>query len=330
MSIRLKVLNALLRNIVKPRLARATNVAVLRRGLRRAAALLPPPPSEARFGPAPHLRPLSERGLDWWWCAAPATAPHMAPGGANARAILFLHGGAYVSGSPETHRSLIWALAKAAQAPVAAIDYRLAPEHPFPAAFEDAVNGFRVLERVLGPRARIAIAGDSAGGGLAVAVAAALAGDDSTRSRPAALALFSPLVDLALTGRSLKRNARRDPMLPSFRIGEAASAYLQGANPRDPRASPLYAEWRRPPPPTLIQASRAEALSDDAVRLGDSLRRAGGDVRLELWRSTPHAWQFFAPYVSEAAVAVEAAGRFLAARLDSAERPEIAPSTATG
>ncbi len=314
MSIRLTLLNAYLRNVVKPSLARASNAEALRRGLRRAAAMLPPPPSEARFGPAPRLRSLSERGLDWRWCSAPTTSRNAAAGAPSARAILFLHGGAYLAGSPETHRSLIWALAKSAETPVAAIDYRLAPEHPFPAAFEDALAGYDALVRALGPEAQIALAGDSAGGGLALAAAAAILARRDGRP-PAALAVFSPFVDLALTGRSLNRNARRDAMLPAHRVHDVVDAYLDGADPRDPRASPLYAVWAAPPPPTLIQASSAEALSDDAARMADALKRAGGDVRVEMWRATPHAWQFFAPYVEESAAAVASAGRFLAARL---------------
>lgn len=319
MSLRLTLLNAYLRNVVKPQLAKAQEAETLRRGLRRGAAILPQPPAEARFARAPHLSAFSERELSWWWCAAPSSDACAAARQSQPRAILFLHGGAFVAGSPETHRSLIWALAKAADTPVAALDYRLAPENPFPAGFEDAVAGFDALVAALGADARIALAGDSAGGGLAAALAAQLATRPDAAASPVALALFSPFVDLALAGRSLQRNARREAMLPTHRFAEAVETYLQGADPKDPRASPLYAEWPTPPPPTLIQASTDEALSDDAVRLADALKRAGGDVRREMWRGTPHAWHFFAPYVAESARAVHAAGLFLARWLRASE-----------
>lgn len=268
---------------------------------------MPQPPAEL-FAPAPHIAERAARGPAHWWCA-PSADRHGADG-----VVLFLHGGSYIAGSPETHRSLIFELAKAASAPVAAPDYRLAPEHPFPTAFDDAIAAFDALRRTVGPRAPIALAGDSAGGGLALAAAAALA---ARADGPAAVAVFSPFADLALTGKSLRRNARRETMLPTSRFKDAVDAYLAGADPRDPRASPLYAAWRAPPP-TLIQASRAEALSDDAARMADALKMAGGDVKLEMWRTTPHAWHFFAPYLAEAADAVASAGRFLRARLDAA------------
>lgn len=284
--------------------------------------MLPPPSKDLRAAPAEDLAHASGLGRDWWWRPAATLDARVDTTCLEAlsktkRVIYYLHGGAYVAGSPFTHRNLISQLALDADATVVALDYRLAPEHPFPAAFEDAVAGFETLAALMGPDARIAIAGDSAGGGLALATAAALAAR-SAGQLPVALAVFSPFVDLALTGRSLQRNARRDAMLPASRVKDTVEAYLQGADPRDPRASPLYAKWETLPPPTLIQVSTSEILSDDAQRISSVLRRAGGDVRLELWRRTPHAWHFFAPYLREAADAVGSAGRFLSARLQAA------------
>ncbi|MCI4663863.1 MAG: alpha/beta hydrolase [Neomegalonema sp.] len=310
MSLRLRLLNAYMRSFVKPRLARASSAEALRRGLRRGSGLLPAPPNAAEFDTA-HLTFPNRAQLRLRWCRFVDGADQ--PPSPVKQAVLYLHGGAYIAGSPETHQSVIWPLARAARAPIAALDYRLAPENPFPAAFDDTIAAFDALAAQLGPDSRIALAGDSAGGGLALAAAAVLCARGSG-PKPVAVTVFSPFVDLALKGRSLTRNARREAMLPPNRFADAITAYLAGADPRDPRASPLYASWRSPPP-TLIQASHIEALRDDAIRIADTLRRAGGDVRLEMWRRTPHAWQFFAPWVAESAEAVASAGRFLAGRL---------------
>ena len=318
MSLRLRMLNAMLRSFVKPNLARTRRAETMRKRLQRGTSLLPDPPSDVTFYAARLKRRDAgdpSETLAVRWCRLnEREAPR--------QATLYLHGGAYLAGSSETHRSVIWSLAKASGAPVVSLDYRLAPENPFPAAFDDAMDAFDALTAELGPGARVALAGDSAGGGLALAAAAALSARAQRRgcdaTRPAAVAVFSPFADLALTGRSLKLNARRDSMLPAHRVSDAVKEYLAGADPRDPRASPLYADWSAPPP-TLIQASQSELLRDDATRMAEKLRAAGGDVRLEMWRGTPHAWQFFAPWVPEARQAVASAGRFLATQLKAPE-----------
>ena len=318
MSVRLRILNTILRGFVKPGLARTKDPLSMRRKLARSTSLLlPSPPSEAVFETCILEAPKRPES------AGPLTATRCEfetrrPADNENCAILFLHGGAYMVGSPETHRSLIWPLARATGAPIVAVDYRLAPEHLFPAAFEDACDAFDALLAKLGPRARIALVGDSAGGGLALALAAHLSARPADQ-QPVAVAAFSPFADLTLSGRSIVSNARRDVMLPTHRMREAVDAYLNGADPSDPRASPLFAEWPSPPPPTIIQASHSEALRDDASRMADVLRAAGGDVRLELWRRTPHAWQFFAPWVPEAARALESVGVFLSAHLHASD-----------
>jgi len=226
--------------------------------------------------------------------------------------ILSLHGGAYIAGSPRTHLHLAAALAAQADARAVLPDYRLAPEAPYPAGLEDAVTAYsRLLERGYLAE-RIAIAGDSAGGGLALACLHRAVTDGLPQ--PAALALFSPWTDLTLSGDSLSRNARRDVMLPRERMEEVVALYAGTHDPAEPGLSPLFAEFADPPP-TLVMASRSELLTDDATRLANRLRAAGGDVHLELWPRMPHAWPMFVGRFGPADRAVALAGRFLAKQL---------------
>ncbi len=224
------------------------------------------------------------------------------------RVILYFHGGAYIAGSPRTHRHLAASLAGAAGARSILPGYRLAPEHPFPAALDDAVLVYSHLLDVGYAPQRIAIAGDSAGGGLAFALALKLM--DAGVPLPAALVGFSPWTDLTGRAESLTRNALRDAMLPARRLPEVVEYYLGGHPHGDPLASPMLGTWRAPPP-ALIMASRSEILLDDAVGMAETLRNAGGDVALELWKGLPHAWPIFAGMLSEADAAIENAGRFL-------------------
>jgi acetyl esterase/lipase len=228
------------------------------------------------------------------------------------RLILYLHGGAYIAGSPETHRHLAAALAREAGAPAIVPHYRRAPEHAFPAAVEDALAAYRALLARGYPARRIALAGDSAGGGLAAALLVRLA--RAELPHPACACLFSPWADMTATAPSLERNARRDPMLPVSRMAEVIGHYLQGADPSDPLASPARARFDSPPP-ALILAGRHEILADDATMLADSLRVGGGDVELELWARVPHAWPIFLGLIAEADRTVAHAGAFIGRHL---------------
>src|SRR5271163_1131812 len=155
--------------------------------------------------------------------------------------VLYLHGGGYIFGSPKTHRQVLLAMAKAFEAPVYGLDYRLAPEHPFPAAVEDAAKAYRWL-RTQFPQGSIVLAGDSAGAGLAIATAIGVR--DSGLTPPKAIVAFSPYSDLAVTGASVEANAKSCAMFTPRGVREAAALYLAGADARDPRASPLYADSR--------------------------------------------------------------------------------------
>ncbi|MBI3798401.1 MAG: alpha/beta hydrolase [Deltaproteobacteria bacterium] len=182
-----------------------------------------------------------------------------APGSQTGRAILYLHGGGYVMGSPNTHRSLAGEISRAAQAAVLLVDYRLAPEHPFPAAVEDGVASYRwLLGQGFAPRS-LAVAGDSAGGGLVVATL--VSARDQGLPMPAAAVPISPWSDMTCSNDSYQTRAEADPLVGSGGIGDMARLYLHGTDPKDPLASPNFASLRSLPP-LLIHVGRDEVLLD--------------------------------------------------------------------
>ncbi|HXU99792.1 MAG TPA: alpha/beta hydrolase [Caulobacteraceae bacterium] len=223
------------------------------------------------------------------------------------RVVFFLHGGGYVSGGPGLYRQVTWRIAEAARAAVISVDYRLAPEHPFPAALDDAIAAWRaLLDEGFDPR-RCAILGDSAGGGLALSLVLKLR--DEGHPLPAVVAAISPWTDLAITGPSALAGAA-DPMLTASELGPLAAHYLAGADPRDPYASPLYGDLHGLPP-TLIQVGGDEILRDDATRMAQELEKAGCAVTLEIWPRMPHVWHAFAPILPEARRAITRIGEFV-------------------
>ena len=230
------------------------------------------------------------------------------PRSARGRHILFLHGGAYATGSAVLYRHITWRFAVAAAASLSAINYRLAPEHPFPAAIEDAAAAWRgLLDEGADPR-HCAVIGDSAGGGLALALALKLR--DQGGPLPAAVVALSPWTDLAITGASSRHNAAADPVLNGADLMPLAAQYLAGADPRDPYASPLYGDPRGLPP-TLMQVGSDEILRDDSERLAERMRAAGCQVVLEIWPRMPHVWHGFAPVLPEARRAIAGIGEFV-------------------
>lgn len=220
-------------------------------------------------------------------------------------AVLYLHGGGYFFGSPVTHRPLILAMAEAADAPAIALDYRLAPEHPFPAALDDAVAAYADLAA----RQRILIAGDSAGGGLALALACAAR--DAGLPPPAGIVAFSPWTDLANTGPSVVENADRCAMFSAAALHAAAAIYLAGTDPADPRASPLHADLAGLPP-MLLFAGSDELMRDDTTRLAERARAAGVEVETSIIPGVPHAWPYFARWLPEGRDALALVRRFVA------------------
>ena len=285
MSLRLRLLALAVRWIARPMLQRTMlqrtgDAGRARRNFDRLAHLVRVPPYTLHLvdaGPVPlHLISVRRHRMEW--------------------VILYLHGGAYVSGSPRTHLAIMARLAKLTEMQVAAPRYRLAPEHPAPAAFDDAVTAHARLMQMGYPAGRIILGGDSAGGGLALALMADLCRRGLT---PAGLFAFSPWTDFAMTGASLQTNAGRDPLLPADRMPEVVAMVLAGFEPRDPRISPLYATYRAPPP-VFFQVGAEEILLDDSRRMAEVLRHAGGTVTVQEWPDCPHVWQMLDGYLPEA------------------------------
>lgn len=227
--------------------------------------------------------------------------------------VLYLHGGAYVFGSPATHRSITGHLARAAGATVFSPDYRLAPEHPCPAAVEDATCAYRWLLEQGVPAQRIIIAGDSAGGGLTVATAVSLR-DAGTRL-PAGLVALSPWVDMTGSGESVARIGRADPMLSESGLHDSARIYLAGRDAEDPVASPLYADLSGLPP-LYIQVGSDEILYSDAERLAERAREAGVAVTQKTFHNYWHVFQLHAGALPAATAAVQAMADFARQRWD--------------
>jgi epsilon-lactone hydrolase len=231
-----------------------------------------------------------------------------APGSQTGRAILYLHGGGYVMGSPNTHRSLAGEISRAAQAAVLLVDYRLAPEHPCPAAVEDGVASYRwLLGQGFTPR-QLAIAGDSAGGGLVVATL--VSARDQDLPLPAAAVCISPWSDMTCSNESYKTRAEADPMVGSGGIGDMARLYLQGTDAQNPLASPNFASLRSLPP-LLIHVGRDEVLLDDSIKLDQKAKADGVDSTLEIWEDMIHVWHAFHPMLPEGKQAITRVGEFL-------------------
>ena len=256
-----------------------------------------------RVSPDIKCEPVVAGGVSAEWIAAPNAAED--------RAILYLHGGGYVMGSINTHRAMIGRISRAAQARVLALDYRLAPEHPFPAAVEDATAGYKwLLEQGYQPN-KIVISGDSAGGGLTFAALVALR--DAKAALPAAAVPISPWTDLAATGASLVSRAKADPMVGSTSLAPMARHYTGSHDPRTPLISPLYADLTGLPP-LLIHVGDAEILLDDSTRIAERAKAAGVDVTLEVWPEMVHVWHVFAKILPEGQQAIDRIGEFVLAR----------------
>ncbi|WP_217240711.1 alpha/beta hydrolase [Streptomyces sp. AC555_RSS877] len=232
--------------------------------------------------------------------------------------LLYLHGGGYVVGSPDTHEGLVSELARRLGLRALSVDYRLAPEHPFPAAVDDALAAYReLLDAGIDPR-DLVIAGDSAGGGLSIATL--LAARHAGLPQPAAVVLFSPWVDLTLAGESMRSKQDADPLFIEADLRAFADLYVGAGDRAHPLASPLFADLTGLPP-LLVQVGANEVLLDDAVRLA---ARAGADdveVTLEVGPGLPHVFQLQYGRLDEADAALDRAAAFLTAYL-SADRPQ--------
>ena len=260
-----------------------------------------------------HIAPVDANGVSAEWTCTPTAEP--------SRVLLFLHGGGYISGSITSHRAMVAEAGRRASARTLALGYRLAPEHRFPAALEDALIGYRyVLAQGVEP-ANVIIAGDSAGGGLTIAAMVELR--KAGAALPGCAWCISPWVDLSLTGESMTSKDGVDPIIHKPYLQELATSYLDGADPDDPRASPLHADLAGLPP-LLIQCGSAETLLDDAVRLAAKAARADVSVTLEIYPEMVHVWPLFYQELAAGRRALDAAGRFIHETLADAAQEAVA------
>jgi epsilon-lactone hydrolase len=229
------------------------------------------------------------------------------PGVARDAAILYFHGGGYVIGSLDSHRHMVSEAGRAANCVALALDYRLAPEHPFPAPVEDAITAYRyVLAHGFKPE-RVALAGDSAGGGLVVAALVAIR--EAGLPQPGCGWALSPWIDMEAIGESMESKAAVDPSVQKPGILEMARLYLGGADPRSPLAAPLYADLTGLAP-LLIQVGAAETLLDDAIRLAQRAGAADVFVDLQIWPEMVHVWPLYWPELKAGKRALDDAGAF--------------------
>ena len=235
-----------------------------------------------------------------------------APGVPQDRLVIYLHGGAYATCSPTTHKGLISRLSLASGAAALGVDYRLAPEYLFPAAVEDCLAAYNwALGHGFEP-GNIVLAGDSAGGGLVVSVL--LAARDSALPLPAAGVCFSPWVDLECTGDSMSVNDHLDAFIKYEGLFARAQSYLGEADPKHPWASALYADLHGLPP-LLIHVGSAETLLDDSTRLAILAKDSGVDVSLKIWDDMVHVWQLFASVLPEGQQSIDESGEFIRSKL---------------
>ncbi len=282
--------------VLKKRMFSNTDHVALRRMVNSSARHMPKPPNDIDF--------RSERieGVPCLWVKALGAEPN--------KIVLYLHGGGYIFCSAHTtHKDILWRLSVASKCRVVAPDYRLAPEHPYPAALEDSIKVYKwLLQQGYKPE-HIVIVGDSAGGGLTYGTVLKIR--DLGLPLPAATVGMSPWTDLAITGESVITNLKRDVLIPGDGLAEGAQYYLAGTDSRDPYASPLYGDPTGLPP-TLIQVSKDEVLLDDSRRLAAKYKAAGVPCELELWDGLPHVWQTLAMFIPEGKTAIKRIGDFIA------------------
>jgi acetyl esterase/lipase len=247
------------------------------------------------------LSPVDINGIAGEWSTV--------PGSDNSRVLLFLHGGGYCSGSIVSHRRMVSEAGRAGGVRTLAIDYRLAPENPFPAAVDDAVTAWYFLRRQRFAAEHIAIGGDSAGGGLSLAVALKLR--EVKEELPACLWLVSPWTDLTMSGPTLVTKDAIDPLMHKGYLCELADAYLgPAADRKNPLVSALFANLTGMPP-ILIQVGSAETLLDDATRFATAAGEADVPVTLEIWPHMIHAWHLWNAHLESGREALGDAGSFM-------------------
>jgi monoterpene epsilon-lactone hydrolase len=264
-----------------------------------------------RFEPPGWIIALHSSGMDIRRVDEPVKGEWIVPDSAseNESVVYYLHGGGYISGSAKTNRPVTIPLARRLKRKVFSLDYRLAPEHHFPAGLDDAVTGYRwLLSNGINPE-NISVAGDSAGGGMTLALAMRLR--NGGEPLPACLVCLSPWTDMTGSGDSITANSERDSMFVAEDIGRYASAYLgTGSRRHDPLASPLLGDFGGLPP-LYLEVGENEVLLDDARRVHEKALAAGLTSQLRIVRGVPHGWQFGAPFLPEAKESFEEIARFI-------------------
>lgn len=253
---------------------------------------------------------LANSSQDTWVSRSTDFGEHLEcqdPQWASERVILYLPGGAFIARTPNIHRQLVRRLCDSLRASASIVHYRLAPEHPFPAALDDALQAYDQLLSNGVKAENIVIAGDSAGGGLALSTALSLR--DARVQMPAALVLLSPLTDLTFSGDSRYANRWKDPMLPHSRRASDARHYLRRQDPLQPLLSPIFGDFTGLPP-LLAQVGSDEILLDDSLRLAERAAAAGIHHSIDVWEKMPHVWHLF-PHLPEARKAMESIARFI-------------------
>ncbi|MBS9715949.1 alpha/beta hydrolase [Pseudohalocynthiibacter aestuariivivens] len=303
MSLQLRLFNVLCRTLVKPLLRREANPKRARRSFTLLARLLFRPPPFSLFLPASYK---TNNG--------PERALWVSSGRVKTREVLlYFHGGGYIAGSTRTHRAMLARLSRLTGLQVFLPNYGLAPESPFPAAFDDAMASYdALLTRGYKP-SDIIVGGDSAGGGLALAVLAKLCQQGRT---PRAAFAFSPWTDLLATGASLRENAQADVLFSPERIPVLRDMVVSEEDADDTRISPLYAEFPNCPP-VFFQASESEILRDDTLRMAARLREFGAEVTDVLWPDVSHVWQLFDGLMPEARAALLETAGFIHGQLET-------------
>lgn len=314
MSPHLRLLSLLLKLFVKPLLVHVKDPAANRELLERGAR---------QVFRAPPFMLLRESWLEpdlraVWISVRPGSHP-VPPD----KAVFYIHGGGFIAGSPETHAAMLARIARLTGVEVCALDYRIAPEQPFPAAWNDVRRGWDALVARGYDPGNIVIAGDSAGGNLALSLLAQLCAEGI---KPAGMVGIAPHTDFTFQSPSILENIDRDTILPANRRDDVARWYLGEADPTDPRASPVYADFPIAPPPVLLQYAETEILRDDARRMAEVLRGSGGEVIEHAFQDAPHVFQIFDGWVPEAREALTEIARFIRQCLDMPDEPSTPPA----
>lgn len=241
------------------------------------------------------------------------------------RVILYFHGGGYCTGSVRTHKAMIARIARASACKALGVDYRLAPEHSYPAALEDAITAYKGLRKE--GYTNIFLAGDSAGGGLSMAMMLKLR--DAGEPMPAGAVLISPWVDLTMSGESIETKSNLDPLIDPIVLKTFAARYYGDEDPRHPHISPLFGDLHDLPP-VMIQVGGHEVILDDSTRLAKKLKKAGNDVDLSIWDNMFHVWHYLGGILPEAGDAIRAIGRYIRDIHHNIESTDVPIGQSTG